>query len=86
MPRKRRPPTIINTLTVSIDLDGSSYRGSRAVYDDGWIDVTTADGSKRAELHRSSPESLARLLMHEIAREAAGRRRPSQKDAPKGGP
>ena len=54
------------TSSIEVEVEGRRF-GGHYVVDRGVITVTTAFQSKSAQLGNSSPEHLARVLLHELA-------------------
>jgi hypothetical protein len=69
MPRKRgNDPTTRNSHTVEIEFGGRTVSGFYRVKR-GLISVSTSQGSKATQVGGSPPESLARVMLRELAKE-----------------
>jgi hypothetical protein len=65
--RKREEP---DWKTLTIEIDGRTVSGSYAYNPRGkLVEVRTFNGHKATQLGGSRPESIARLLLHELAKE-----------------
>jgi hypothetical protein len=66
MSRKRLPPRV--SQPVEIEYGGQRWRGAYIVSDD-WVEVYNGYGTKKAALHHSPAEQLARILLGELVTE-----------------
>ena len=56
-----------NERQVTVDLEGESFTGTYTV-SRGVVTVTAYFGTKSTQLGGGTPESVARMLLHELAR------------------
>jgi hypothetical protein len=54
--------------SIQIEHDGITYSGRYHV-EKGWIEVSDATGSKGTNLHQSTAETLASIMLGELVRE-----------------
>lgn len=62
--RAKKLPHAEATFTVTLP---NGYSGQAHVTPDGWLSISSVDGTKRAAIQTTPVESLAQILLGEIA-------------------
>jgi hypothetical protein len=68
MPRKRKDDSFVDSHGVTIEFEGRKVSGTYSV-SRGMITVSTPYGRKITQVGGSTPASLARIMLRELARE-----------------